>query len=148
VVQPGWVTQQTFLSGYAAAQAVPGPLFTFAAYLGAVVRPAEHPLLNGLLALVAIFLPGLLLIVAVLPYWTRFAAHPLLAPAIRGIHAAVVGVLLAALIHPVGSSTIHSWLDLGLASAAFAALLLRTPPWLLVLIYAAGAIVVRSQLGN
>lgn len=137
VVGPHWVPQPTFLAGYGAAQALPGPLFTFAAFLGASIaatQPNPHPIALGLTALIAIFLPGLLLCTAVLPFWSSIRAHPSIRRAMNGINAAVVGILAAALIRPVSSSTVHTWLDLGLAIAAFFALVLwKLPPWLVVL---------------
>jgi chromate transporter len=137
VVTPRWIPQPTFLAGYGAAQALPGPLFTFAAFLGASIgatQPNPHPIALGLTALFAIFLPGLLLCTAVLPFWTSIRAHPSIRRAMNGINAAVVGILAAALIRPVASSTVHTWPDLALAIAAFFALvLLKLPPWLVVL---------------
>lgn len=150
VVRPGWVPQPTFLAGYGAAQAVPGPLFTFAAFLGASIgasQPHPHPIALGLTALVALFLPGLLLATAVLPFWTSIRAHASLRRMMNGIKSAVVGILAAALIRPVASSTVHTWLDLGLAIAAFFALVFwKLPPWLVVLATAA-LCVLSVQLG-
>jgi chromate transporter len=141
IVTPGWIPQPTFLAGYGAAQALPGPLFTFAAFLGASIgatQPHPHPIALGLTALIALFLPGLLLATAVLPFWTTIRTHPSIRRAMNGINASVVGILAAALIRPVASSTVHTWLDLGLAIAAFFALvLLKLPPWLVVLATAA-----------
>jgi chromate transporter len=141
IVTPGWIPQPTFLAGYGAAQALPGPLFTFAAFLGASIgatQPHPHPIALGLTALIALFLPGLLLATAVLPFWTTIRTHPSIRRAMNGITASVVGILAAALIRPVASSTVHTWLDLGLAIAAFFALvLLKLPPWLVVLATAA-----------
>jgi chromate transporter len=145
VVSPGWVPQPTFLAGYGAAQALPGPLFTFAAFLGASIgaaQPNPHPIALGLTALVALFLPGLLLSTAVLPFWTTIRTHASIRRAMNGINAAVVGILAAALIRPVASSAVHTWLDLSLAIAAFFALVLwKLPPWLVVLATAALATV-------
>lgn len=137
VVANGWIAQPPFLAGYGAAQALPGPLFTFATYLGAAIgaaQPHPHPFAFGMLALVGIFLPGMLLATAVLPLWSTVRTHPGIRRAMNGINAAVVGVLAAALIHPVASSAVHTWLDFGLAVAAFFALVLwKLPPWLVVL---------------
>ena len=137
VVSPHWVPQPTFLAGYGAAQALPGPLFTFAAFLGASIGSTQshpHPITLGLTALIAIFLPGLLLCTAVLPFWTSIRTHASIRRAMNGINAAVVGILAAALIRPVASSTVHTWPDLALAIAAFFALvLLKLPSWLVVL---------------
>ena len=141
VVSPHWIPQPTFLAGYGAAQALPGPLFTFAAFLGVSIgstQPHPHPIALGITALIAIFLPGLLLCTAVLPFWTAIRSHPSIRRAMNGINAAVVGILAAALIRPVASSTVHTWLDLGLAIAAFFALVFwKLPPWLVVLATAA-----------
>jgi chromate transporter len=138
VVATGWVDQQTFLSGYGAAQALPGPLFTFAAYLGAAIRPSAHPVLLSALALIAIFLPGLLAVVAVLPFWSHLRQRPLVQAALRGINAAVVGVLIAAFLRPVCSSALHSFFDSVVAVTALVALLRwKLPPWLIVIAVAA-----------
>jgi chromate transporter len=133
VVAPGWVSQWDFLSGYGAAQALPGPLFTFSAYLGAVIRPSAYPLAFSALALVGIFLPGLLAMVAVLPYWSELRSRRRVQGVLRGVNAAVVGVLFAAFWHPVCSSTLHDWRDVGIALAALLALLRwKLPPWMVV----------------
>ena len=124
VVPPGWVTNEQFLAGYGAAQAVPGPLFTFAAYLGAVMRPWPTGWLGALVALVAIFLPSFLLVVGALPFWDALRARPAFQAALLGINAAVVGLLLAALYHPVWTSAIHAPADFALALAAFGLLAL------------------------
>jgi len=134
VVARGWVDQATFLSGYGAAQAIPGPLFTFAAYLGAVIRPNSNPPLTGVVALVAIFLPGLLLVVAVLPFWNSMRERRQVQAALRGVNAAVVGVLMAAFIRPVWTSAVHSRFDFLVALCAFALLTFgKLPPWMVVL---------------
>jgi chromate transporter len=139
VVPPGWVTNEEFLAGYGAAQAVPGPLFTFAAYLGAVMHTQPSGWAGAALALVAIFLPGFLLVVGALPFWDALRLHPSFQAALRGINAAVVGVLLAALYHPVWTSAIHAPADFALALAAFGLLTVwRLPPWLVVAFAAAG----------
>ena len=154
VVAPGWVDQQTFLSGYGAAQALPGPLFTFAAFLGASIHPQSggpyspgaaamtggpySPSFgecgNALLALIAIFLPGLLAVVAVLPFWSELRQRAPVQAILRGVNAAVVGVLIAAWIRPVCSSALHSYFDVAIALVAlFALLRWRLPPWIVVL---------------
>jgi chromate transporter len=139
VVPPGWVTNQEFLAGYGAAQAVPGPLFTFAAYLGAVMRPEPNGIPGATLALFAIFLPAFLLTVGVLPLWGAIREHTGAQAALRGVNAAVVGILLAALYDPVWTSAILKPTDLALALGAFGALALwKLPPWLVVLLTAAG----------
>lgn len=121
-VGPGWVTQDAFLAGYGAAQAVPGPLFTFAGYLGSAsaIRPNDVP--GGLIALVAIFLPSFLLVFGALPYWNRLRASPTFRRALAGTNAAVVGLLAAAFYRPVATSAIEGPLDLGLALAGLALL--------------------------
>jgi len=139
VVPPGWVSNEQFLAGYGAAQAVPGPLFTLAAYLGAVMRPWPTGWLGAVVALTAIFLPAFLLVVGTLPFWDALRARPAFRAALRGINAAVVGLLLAALYRPVWTSAIHAPADFGLALAAFGLLALwGTPPWIVVAFSAAG----------
>jgi chromate transporter len=134
VVPPGWVTNDAFLAGYGAAQAVPGPLFTFAAYLGAVMGPAPNGWFGGAICLVAIFAPSFLLVVGVLPFWDVLRRYARMQSALRGINAAVVGLLLAALYRPVWTSAIRGGADFGLALAAFALLMFwKAPPWLVVL---------------
>src|SRR5882724_4658240 len=138
VVPPGWVTNEQFLAGYGAAQAVPGPLFTFAAYLGAVMQPRPSGWAGAALALTAIFLPSFLLVVGALPFWDVLRTRAAFQAALRGINAAVVGLLLAALYHPVWSSAIHAPADFALALAAFGLLTLwGAPPWLVVAFAAA-----------
>jgi chromate transporter len=140
VVPPGWVTREQFLAGYGAAQAVPGPLFTLAAYLGAVMRPAPTGWAGAALALAAIFLPAFLLVVGTLPFWDALRARPAFRAALRGINAAVVGLLLAALYDPVWTGAIHAPADFALALLAFGLLALwSAPPWLVVACSAAGA---------
>ncbi|HEX4994446.1 MAG TPA: chromate efflux transporter [Methylomirabilota bacterium] len=143
VVEPGWVSEDAFLSGYGAAQAVPGPLFTFAAYLGAImtVPPAGWP--GAALCLVAIFLPGLLLVLGVLPFLVTLGRVALMPASLRGVNAAVVGVLLGALYDPVWTKGIGGPADFALALVAFALLVVwKAAPWLVVLISAAGGAVV------
>ena len=141
VVAPGWVSQQAFLAGYGAAQAVPGPLFTFSAYLGAIEHPTPNGVAGAAIALVAIFLPSFLLLGAALPLWAAARERVAVQAAVAGIGAAVVGLLAAALWDPVLTTSVH-----GVGDAAFAAVLfglLRIlPPWAVVGIAAvAGAIV-------
>jgi chromate transporter len=139
VVPPGWVGNDAFLAGYGAAQAVPGPLFTFAAYLGAVMREQPSGWIGGLICLVAIFLPSFLLVIGALPFWEQLRRRPLAQAALRGVNAAVVGLLLAALYNPVWTVGITSAGDFALASAAFLLLFMwQTPPWLVVILSAAG----------
>jgi len=138
VVPPGWVNEDAFLAGYGAAQAVPGPLFTFAAYLGAVMGPRPNGLAGAVIALVAIFLPSFLMIVGALPFWDALRGRSSFQAALRGINAAVVGLLLAALYHPVWTSAIRGPADVGLALAAFGLLAFwKAPPWLVVVLAAA-----------
>lgn len=135
VVEPGWVTPEQFLAGYGAAQAVPGPLFTLAAYVGAVM--GGWPM--GGLATVAIFLPSFLLIAGALPFWDAIRRHAGFQSALRGINAAVVGLLLAAFYDPVWTKAIGSPLDFGLALGAFGLLTYwKAPAWMVVLAAAAG----------
>ena len=140
VVPPGWVTNEQFLAGYGAAQAVPGPLFTLAAYLGASMRPWPNGWLGALLALIAIFLPSFLLVIGALPFWDALRVRPPFRAALRGINAAVVGLLLAALYDPVWTGAIHAPTDFALALIAFGLLALwGAPPWVVVALSAAGA---------
>ena len=119
VVPPGWIGNDAFLAGYGAAQAVPGPLFTFAAYLGAAMRPAPNGGVGALIALVAIYLPSFLLLIAALPFWGELRQRAATQSALKGVNAAVVGLLLAALCTPVWTSAIFTPADFGLALGAF-----------------------------
>jgi len=133
VVPTGWVGNDTFLAGYGAAQAVPGPLFTFAAFLGAAGGPAPNGWFGGALCLLAIFAPSFLLVFGALPFWERLRRHAGTRAALAGINAAVVGLLLAALYQPVWTSAIHVPADFALALLALAALTVwRVPPWAVV----------------
>ena len=135
VVPTSWVSKDDFLAGYGAAQAVPGPLFTFSAYLGTVSGVLSPRWLGGLLTLGAIFLPSLLLVVGVLPFWERLRGFTHVRGALLGVNAAVVGILLAALYDPVWTSAITSPEDFTLAAAVFALLAFwKAPPWLVVLL--------------
>jgi len=128
-VLPGWVSDDVFLAGYGAAQAVPGPLFTFAAYLGSVMSASPNGLAGGVLALAAIFLPAYLLIVGSLPFWEALRENRAVQSALRGVGAAVVGLLLAALYDPVWTSSIRSAGDLAVALVAFGLLMFwKWPP--------------------
>ncbi len=139
VVPPGWVDQETFLAGYGAAQAAPGPLFTFSAYLGAASGPVPNGVAGAALALTAIFLPAFLLVIGVLPFWDSLRTRPAFQSALLGINAGVVGILLAALYNPVWTSAVKTPADFALAAAALALLTLwRAPPWAVVLFCAAG----------
>jgi chromate transporter len=141
VVAPGWVTTDTFLAGYGAAQAVPGPLFTFAAYLGAALDPAPNGIPGAALALAAIFLPGFLILVGVLPFWDRFRSLDPAQAAMRGANAAVVGILAAALHSPVFTGAIGGAPDFALAVVCFVLLVAwKTPPWVVVIVAAAAGV--------
>ncbi len=143
VVPPGWVTNDSFLAGYGAAQAVPGPLFTFAAYLGAVMDPQPNGWAGAALCLVAVFTPSFLLVLGTLPFWENLRRRPMAQSALKGVNAAVVGLLLAALYHPVWTAGILGAADFALAASAFLLLFMwKTPPWLVVLLSAvAGALI-------
>lgn len=141
VVPSGWVPDDLFLAGYGAAQAVPGPLFTFAAYLGAVSSQAPAGWAGAALALTAIFLPAFLLVIGTLPLWESVRRHPALRRAMLGVNAAVVGLLLAAFYQPVWTSAIRSAADFALAASAFLLLVFwRVPPWLVVMLCAAAGV--------
>jgi chromate transporter len=143
VVPPGWVTNDAFLAGYGAAQAVPGPLFTFAAYLGTVMGPAPHGWLGGLLCLVAIYVPSFLLLIGALPFWDALRRRTAVRSALSGVNAAVVGLLLAALYRPVWTSAIFGPADFAIGILAFLLLTLwAAPPWLVVIFGAATATLV------
>ena len=143
VVQSGWVTADEFLAGYGAAQAVPGPLFTFAAYLGAVIEPALGGLAGAAMALVIIFVPGMLLLVAVLPYWNSFRRVDGAQALMRGANAAVVGILGAALYQPVWTSAIIGPYEFVLALTGFLLLSIwKLPAWAVVVILAGGGILI------
>ena len=135
VVQSGWVSEATFLTGYGATQAMPGPLFTFAAFLGASSNQVPSGWLGASIALAAIFLPAFLLVVGALPFWEQLRHQQHLKNALLGINAAVVGMLLAAFYHPVWTSAIHDISDFLVATGALALLTLaKLPAWLTVLI--------------
>jgi chromate transporter len=142
VVGPGWVSDDTFLAGYGAAQAVPGPLFTFAAYLGAVVGPPPNGVAGAALGLVAIFLPGALILVGTLPFWDKFRLRPDAQAMMRGVNAAVVGLLGAALYNPVWTGSVQTPGDFGVALLGFVLLTVwRAPPLVVVVISAVGGVV-------
>ncbi|ODU43537.1 MAG: chromate transporter [Thiobacillus sp. SCN 63-374] len=133
VVPTGWVDNEFFLAGYGAAQAVPGPLFTFAAFLGASMNETPSGWLGGMICLLAIFAPSFLLVAGALPFWERLRRNIRAQAALSGINAAVVGLLLAALYQPVWTSAIHAPQDFGLALIALVALMFwKLPPWLVV----------------
>ena len=139
VVPSGWVSNDTFLAGYGAAQAVPGPLFTFAAYLGTMAGAGPDRWITGLVCLAAIFAPSFLLVIGALPFWDVLRHIRTVRKALVGVNAAVVGLLLAALYNPVWTSAIRSPLDFGLALTAFTLLAFwKVPPWLVVVLTAIG----------
>ncbi len=143
VVPTGWVHPDDFVAGYGAAQAVPGPLFTFAAYLGAVSTMSPAGWIGGTIALVAIFVPSFLLVFGALPFWDQLRTRVGFQTALKGINAAVVGLLLAALYDPVFTSAILRPLDFALALVAFALLAFwKLPPWLVVILTAAGGAII------
>ncbi len=134
VVPSGWVSNDAFLAGYGAAQAIPGPLFTFAAFLGAAMNQAPSGWLGGFICLLAIFAPSFLLVVGALPFWERLRRNSRTQAALSGVNAAVVGLLLAALYQPVWTSAIHAPQHFGLALVALVGLMFwKLPPWLVVL---------------
>jgi chromate transporter len=141
-VAPGWISDNLFLAGYGAAQAVPGPLFTFAAYLGAMVAPSPHGLAGAALGLLGIFLPGLLILTGTLPFWDRFRRRVSAQAVMRGVNAAVVGLLGAALYNPVWTSSVTRPGDFGVALIGFVLLTVwRAPPLVVVIVSALGGVV-------
>jgi len=141
VVTPGWVSDDTFLAGYGAAQAIPGPLFTFAAYLGAVAQPSPHGAAGAALGLIGIFLPGMLILIGTLPYWETFRTRAGAQAAMRGINAAVVGILGGAFYNPLWSGTVKTTGDFSVALIGFILLTAwRAPPLLVVVIGALAGI--------
>lgn len=138
VVPPGWIADESFLAGYGAAQALPGPLFTFAGFLGTVIDSGPGAWWGGLWCLFAIFLPSWLLIAGALPFWHLLRSKAWTQAALRGANAAVVGVLLAALYNPVWTEGVSSAPDAAFAVVAFGLLQWwKVPPWLVVLLAAA-----------
>jgi chromate transporter len=141
VVPPGWVGDDAFLAGYGAAQAVPGPLFTFAAYLGTVMKPSPHGVAGAVISLIAIFLPGVLVLIGTLPFWETFRRRVRAQAMMRGVNAAVVGLLAAALYNPVWTSAVNTPGDFGLALVGFVLLTVwQTPPLVVVAITALGGV--------
>ncbi len=147
-VAPGWVSNDSFLAGYGAAQAVPGPLFTFAAYLGTVVNQPPNGVAGAVLGLLGIFLPGVLILIGALPFWDSFRQRAGAQAMMRGVNAAVVGLLGAALYNPVWTSSVRAPADFGIALLGFVLLTVwRAPPLLVVIISALGAVAVQTVLG-
>lgn len=134
VVAPGWISQDMFLAGYSAAQAVPGPLFSIAAFLGTAMNTPAYGWIGGLMCLLAIFAPSFLLVIGALPFWEQLRRHRRTQAAMAGITAALVGLLLATLIHPLGTTAMQQPQDIAWALAAFFALVIwRLPAWLVVI---------------
>ena len=145
VVTPGWVSQEDFLAGYGAAQAVPGPLFTFSAFLGTVSKPEPSGVAGATIALTGIFLPSFFLIFGGLPLWSAWRHHPGFQAALRGINAAVVGLLLAALYQPVWTSAVREPSDFAIVLSTFGLLAFwKLPPWMVVVSAAAATEVVAA----
>jgi chromate transporter len=142
VVAPGWISADDFLAGYGAAQAVPGPMFSLAAYLGARLPGNEGGLVGASIALIAIFLPGFLLVAGFLPLWRSVAGRPVAVRAVAGVNAAVVGLLGAALYDPVWTSAVRGTLDVAIAVVGFTLLVAwRASPLIVVLWCVAAALV-------
>jgi chromate transporter len=140
-VTPGWVSDDAFLAGYGAAQAVPGPLFTFSAYLGAVAKPSPHGVPGAVLGLVGIFLPGILVLLGTLPFWDTLRRKTGAQAMMRGVNAAVVGVLGAALYNPVWTSSVQKPADFAVALVGFVLLIAwRAPPLVVVIVSAIGGV--------
>ena len=145
VVPPAWIGQEAFLAGYGAAQAVPGPLFTFAAYLGAVVEPSPHGVTGAALGLIGIFLPGILILIGALPHWETLRARAGAQAVMRGINAAVVGILGGALYSPLWTSSVRTAGDFSVALIGFILLVMwRAPPLLVVVIGAVAGVSLRQ----
>ncbi len=135
VVEPGWVGQNLFLAGYGATQAMPGPIFTFAAFLGAVETPGPNGWIGALVATISIFASSFLLVGGLLPFWDTLRHRTGMRAALRGVNAAVVGVLLAALFTPIWTGAVHTSADFALGLVAFLLLALwAVPPWLVVVL--------------
>ena len=147
-VGPGWISDNTFLAGYGAAQAVPGPLFTFAAYLGTVVSTSPHGVPGAALGLVGIFLPGILILLGTLPFWDTLRKRANAQAIMRGVNAAVVGLLGAALYSPVWTSSVNTPGDFGVALVGFVLLTVwRAPPLLVVIASALGGVTLARANG-
>jgi chromate transporter len=148
LVPPGWIDANAFLAGYGAAQAVPGPLFTFAAYLGAAMHGPVSGIGGAVLALFAIYLPSVLLLGAILPFWNSLLQNRSILGALQGVNAVVVGLLLAACYQPVWVSAIRGPNDVGLALLAFLLLaVLERPPWMVVALSAGAAELLQAICG-
>ena len=144
IVGPGWISDSSFLAGYGAAQAVPGPLFTFATYLGAAASVPPGGVAGAAIALVAIFLPGILILMGALPFWEALRTRPRMQAAVQGINAAVVGLLGVALYNPVWTSAVLSPVDFVIVAAAFVLLVAwRAPPLAVVVLCAVSGMALR-----
>ncbi len=144
-VASGWIPNETFLAGYGLAQALPGPLFAFAAFLGAQAGMTASALAGAAIALLALFLPGLLLVYGTLPFWDRLRRHAAARHAMMGANAAVVGILAAALADPVWTGAVFDVRDAGIALAGFLLLVVwKTPPWIVVILSAAAGVMLAS----
>lgn len=140
VVPQGWVSNDAFLAGYGAAQAMPGPLFSFASYLGTVMKMPPNGIAGSIICLLAIYLPSFLLVVGALPFWDMLRHQSSVRDALAGVNATVVGLLLAALYNPVWTSAVHGPTDMAIALAGFGLLMvLNMPAWLVVAFLAAGS---------
>ena len=147
-VSPGWVSDSAFLAGYGAAQAVPGPLFTFSAYLGAIMGPSPNGVAGAVISLVAIFVPGVLALIATLPFWETFRTRAWAQSVMRGVNAAVVGLLGAALYNPVWTSSVNAPGDFGIALVGFVLLTVwNAPPLVVVAVSALGGIALAVGTG-
>ncbi|HEU4487150.1 MAG TPA: chromate transporter, partial [Povalibacter sp.] len=148
VVAPGWIDAETFLAGYGAAQAVPGPMFSLAGFLGARLEAGQGGVAGGSIALAAIFLPGFLLVAGVLPFWRTVLNRPGAMSALAGVNAAVVGVLAAALYHPVWTTAVLTAGDFAIAATGFALLMLPRSSVLFVLAWCVLLSLVRTWLST
>ncbi|WP_456311033.1 chromate efflux transporter [Roseomonas mucosa] len=149
MVPTGWISADGFLAGYGVAQAVPGPLFTFAAFLGAAQSLWPNGVLGSALALLAVFLPGILLMYGMLPFWDALRQRSTARAALMGVNAAVVGILAAALFDPIWTSTVRTPADFAIALLAFAALVLwRVPAWLVVVLTTGAGLAAAALLGG
>jgi chromate transporter len=145
LVPPGWISNQLFLAGYGAAQAVPGPLFSFAAFLGATMTPQPNGWPGAALCLVAIYVPSFLLVFGVTPFWQVLRHRADVRRALQGVNAAVVGVLFAAFCHPVFTSAIRSPADFAIATIGLALLVrARLPSWAVLLLCTACSVLLQA----
>ena len=139
VVTPGWISPDAFLAGYGAAQAGPGPLFSFAAYLGAAMTAPPNGIAGATIGLVALFLPGILILIGALPFWDALRTRPTAQAGMRGVNAAVVGLLGAALYNPIWVSAVEGPFDFALAAIGFVMLTVwKSPPWVVVMLLGVG----------